>query len=62
MGMKTIAEFVENDVIVGMLREIGVNYARGYGVGEPRPFEELLSRSRNLTDIGLAKGDGSKLI
>jgi EAL domain-containing protein (putative c-di-GMP-specific phosphodiesterase class I) len=38
MGMKTIAEFVENDVIVGMLREIGVNYAQGYGVGEPRPF------------------------
>jgi EAL domain-containing protein (putative c-di-GMP-specific phosphodiesterase class I) len=62
MGMKTIAEFVENDVIVGMLREIGVNYAQGYGVGEPRLFEELLGRARNVTDIGHAKNDGSKLL
>ncbi|MFT5134866.1 MAG: EAL domain-containing protein (putative c-di-GMP-specific phosphodiesterase class I), partial [Gammaproteobacteria bacterium] len=30
MGMQTIAEFVENDEIKGMLREIGVNYAQGY--------------------------------
>ncbi len=35
MGMKTIAEFVENDEIKGMLREIGVNYVQGYGIGEP---------------------------
>ncbi len=55
MGMKTIAEFVENDVIVGMLTEIGVNYAQGYGVGEPRPFEELLRRSRNVSDIDHAR-------
>ena len=42
MGMKTIAEFVENDMIKGMLKEIGVNYAQGYGIGKPHPFEELL--------------------
>lgn len=29
MGMQTIAEFIENDVIKGMLKEIGVNYAQG---------------------------------
>ena len=34
MGMKTIAEFVENDEIKGMLREIGVDYAQGYGIGD----------------------------
>jgi len=28
MGMQTIAKFVENDEIKGILREIGVNYAR----------------------------------
>jgi diguanylate cyclase (GGDEF)-like protein len=60
MGMRTIAEFVENDVIVGMLTEIGVNYAQGYGVGEPRPFEELLRRSRNVTDIGHARGEAGR--
>jgi diguanylate cyclase (GGDEF)-like protein len=42
MGMKTIAEFVENDVIKGMLKEIGVNYAQGYGIGKPQPFPELI--------------------
>jgi diguanylate cyclase (GGDEF)-like protein/PAS domain S-box-containing protein len=42
MGMQTIAEFVENDVIKGMLKEIGVNYAQGYGIGRPQPFHDLL--------------------
>ncbi|MFT5349493.1 MAG: EAL domain-containing protein (putative c-di-GMP-specific phosphodiesterase class I), partial [Gammaproteobacteria bacterium] len=51
MGMKTIAEFVENDVIKGMLKEIGVDYAQGYGIGKPQPFDELLARSNNVTDI-----------
>ncbi len=43
MGMKTIAEFVENDVIRDMLVELGVNYAQGYGIGKPLPLEALLA-------------------
>jgi diguanylate cyclase (GGDEF)-like protein len=42
MGMQTIAEFVENDEIKGMLRDIGVNYAQGFGISKPLPFDELL--------------------
>jgi len=42
MGMQTIAEFVEDDEIKGMLKAIGVNYVQGYGIGKPRPFTELL--------------------
>ena len=45
MGMETIAEFVENDEIKGMLREIGVNFAQGYGIAKPIPFEELLAKT-----------------
>ena len=41
MGKRTIAECVENDEILGKLRELGVDYAQGYGVGRPRPLEEL---------------------
>jgi diguanylate cyclase (GGDEF)-like protein len=37
-GMHTIAEFVENQAIREALTEIGVDYAQGYGIEEPRPF------------------------
>ncbi|MDQ2695606.1 MAG: EAL domain-containing protein, partial [Pseudomonadota bacterium] len=41
MGMKTIAEFVENDAILEKLRAVGVDYAQGYGIARPRPLEEM---------------------
>ena len=37
----TVAEFVENDDIMAVLRELGVDYAQGYGVEKPRPILEL---------------------
>jgi diguanylate cyclase (GGDEF)-like protein/PAS domain S-box-containing protein len=42
MGMQTIAECVENDVIMGLLKEIGVNYGQGYGIARPLDFRTLL--------------------
>ena len=41
MGKQTIAEFVENAAILAKLREIGVDYAQGYGIGRPEPLEKL---------------------
>jgi diguanylate cyclase (GGDEF)-like protein/PAS domain S-box-containing protein len=41
MGKKTIAEFAENDAILASLRKLGVDYAQGYGIGVPRPIEEM---------------------
>lgn len=38
MGIKTIAEFVENAQIEEKLREIGVDFAQGYGVEKPKPL------------------------
>jgi len=35
-GKKTIAEFAENDEIITMLKGMGVDYAQGYGVSEPK--------------------------
>ena len=43
MGIRTVAEFVENDEILGILGEIGVDYAQGYGVSTPQPIEDLFS-------------------
>jgi EAL domain-containing protein (putative c-di-GMP-specific phosphodiesterase class I) len=38
MKLKTVAEFVENDAVLDALREIGVDYAQGYGVQKPVPM------------------------
>jgi diguanylate cyclase (GGDEF)-like protein/PAS domain S-box-containing protein len=39
MGKSTVAEFVESNEILETLREIGVDYAQGYAIGKPSPFE-----------------------
>ena len=38
LKLKTIAEFVENDDILNSLKEVGVDYAQGYGIARPRPL------------------------
>jgi EAL domain-containing protein (putative c-di-GMP-specific phosphodiesterase class I) len=42
MGKQTIAEFVDSDRVIAVLREIGVDFAQGYGVAKPRPFASRL--------------------
>ena len=43
MGIKTIAEFVENMGIYSQLSALGVDYAQGYGIHRPEPlFTQLL--------------------
>ncbi len=39
MGIRTTAEYVENDEILAKLREMGVDYAQGYGLHMPQPLE-----------------------
>jgi EAL domain-containing protein (putative c-di-GMP-specific phosphodiesterase class I) len=39
MGKRTVAEFVESDEIIAALTEIGVDFAQGYAVGRPEPFD-----------------------
>lgn len=43
MGKKTIAEYVEDEEILEILREIGVDFAQGYGIGMKKPIDELLA-------------------
>ena len=38
MGIKTVAEFVENDEIYAQLGALGVDYAQGYGIHKPEPL------------------------
>ena len=43
LGKKTVAEFVENDDILARLRQMGVDYAQGYGI--EAPFTPVLIRA-----------------
>jgi diguanylate cyclase (GGDEF)-like protein/PAS domain S-box-containing protein len=42
LGKKTVAEYAETTEIVEALREIGIDYAQGYGVGKPRLLAAIL--------------------
>ena len=37
-GIRTVADFVEQEETIKLLREIGVDYAQGYGVSRPGPL------------------------
>ena len=38
MGKKTIGEFVDGEIVLRTLREIGVNFAQGNWISPPKPF------------------------
>lgn len=54
-GKKTIAEFVENDAILEILKEIGVDYAQGYGVAPPMPLAEFRREASRVISGGPQK-------
>ena len=41
LGKKTVAEYVENDEIMGKLKEIGIDYAQGWGIEKPIMLNDL---------------------
>ena len=43
MGKKTIAEYVEDDQVLEMLRDIGIDFAQGYGIEKKVPLTDLLT-------------------
>ena len=45
MGKKVIAEFVENYEILALLKELGVDYAQGYGIEKPCLLADLVKDS-----------------
>lgn len=42
MGIKTTAEYVENEEILECIKSIGIDYAQGYHLAKPEPIKTLL--------------------
>jgi diguanylate cyclase (GGDEF)-like protein/PAS domain S-box-containing protein len=51
LGLKTVAEYVEDMDILERVKAIGINYAQGYGMHEPEIFEGRI----NNPDSGAVK-------
>ena len=52
LGIKTVAEYVENEAIANLLTEMNVDYLQGFGVGKPSCIEEWFehfAQNQNLT-------------
>jgi diguanylate cyclase (GGDEF)-like protein/PAS domain S-box-containing protein len=42
MRVKTVAEYVENDQTLKLLKQIGIDYGQGHGIERPKPLESFL--------------------
>jgi len=47
LGKKTIAEYVADDEILRLVREIGVDYAQGFGISPPILLDDLLQTAES---------------
>ncbi|PCI18430.1 MAG: hypothetical protein COB62_06905 [Piscirickettsiaceae bacterium] len=58
MNIQTVAEYVENEQILSILKTLNVDYAQGYAVSKPFPLDELtqwlqqnITTSENIIDF-----------
>jgi diguanylate cyclase (GGDEF)-like protein len=51
LNKETIAEFVEDEATLQLLRELGVDYAQGYHVGRPAPVTDRLHPAEAAIEI-----------
>jgi len=61
-GMQTIAEFVENDEVLILLKELGVDYVQGYRISKPLALKDfhISSLSVMQDDINTVLSDDTK--
>lgn len=52
LGIRTVAESVEDEATLDVLRAIGVDYAQGYAIGRPMPLEQYLEQHGALPPAG----------
>jgi diguanylate cyclase (GGDEF)-like protein len=55
-GMRTIAEFVEDDAVRERLRLVGIDYAQGFAIQPPRPLPVAIPRG--VAPVSGVRGQG----
>jgi diguanylate cyclase (GGDEF)-like protein/PAS domain S-box-containing protein len=54
MGIKTVAEYVDNAPVLGRIKALGVNYSQGFFFHKPEPIERLLASTAFNNDEQIA--------
>ena len=49
LNKQTVAEHTENDAILTALRDLGVDYAQGFGIHRPEPIEQYFASVPTIT-------------
>ena len=55
MGLKTVAEYVENDDIRDRLVEMQVDFLQGYAIAKPVPLEEYLAGLQSADSLNAGR-------
>jgi len=58
LGVKTVAEYVEDHALIPVLEEAGVDFVQGYAIGRPQPLSALFEQQQ---PEGLAGRSGEAL-
>lgn len=61
LGLKTVAEFVETQATLDCLRELGIDFAQGYFIDQPRPLEYLADGRATAQAEALAVGSNQAI-
>ncbi len=59
MELETVAEFVQDDESLALLRDLGVHWGQGYLLGEPAPLADQLSGQAVFDTAGRQSGAGA---
>lgn len=54
LGKKAVAEYVENQAILDILRAMGVDFVQGYHIGYPLPIEKIVAQAKSNV-VGISK-------
>lgn len=44
LGKKAVAEYVENEAILAILKSMGIDFVQGYHIGHPKPVDDIFKK------------------